>query len=316
MPAEEVQQQTIETKQIVDNPQFISDMIRVWAELKTKILNGFDLELECKFNNNMPGTMHICIWNTYELNHYWDSENETLEVVNPQYAFSLSRQSSSSSWVLSNIYDDPNKAHTHRQFTHGLLTSSTLAFGALIIEESWISDLFNSDSLEIISIDKTEEKNLIQINFRCQHNLDQNNKLLNGTILFDSNNFWLPVDYDLTIELSYNTTASPNKNIRKIYRVEKHYSYQDNNEVSFFPKTVETIYFHEGRAPIRNKIEYISLKLGKPNKAMFYLRHYGFSEPASAANSGVLVFRIICIGIGIILILISLYMKFLANKMK
>jgi uncharacterized membrane protein len=46
------------------------------------------------------------------------------------------------------------------------------------------------------------------------------------------------------------------------------------------------------------------------------MSHYGFPEPTTTANSGMFVFRIVCIGIGIILILIGLYMKFLANKMK
>ncbi|MDR1492174.1 MAG: hypothetical protein LBT05_05595 [Planctomycetaceae bacterium] len=295
-----------------DSNVFPSQALKAWAELKNKIFNGIDLELECQFNKNDPSKMHISVWKTCELNHHFSKNGETLEVINPNYQFSLSRQSSSSPWKLAEMNDNLDNARVHRQFTHGLLQSSTFAFGALMIEAGWISDLLNSESFEIVSINNIKEKNLIKVNFRCQHNLDKNNKLLFGTMTFDPNNFWSLIDCDLTIEFSYTTNTG--KNIRT-YRVEKHYSYQDNHEVAFFPRTVETTSFHEGIPPIQDKIEYTSLKLGKPEKDIFYMSHYGFPEPSYPMQRGDVI-RIILMVAGLIMILIGLYMKFLAKRMK
>jgi len=306
--------------QMIDTEQFASDAIKHWKNLKVEYLKGLDVELKLKIGDNVPAGMRTCFWKNYELNHHFpnaDDASETLLVANEKYAFTLKRDTSSAIWRLEELFDNPANARKHNQFTHGLLLTSTYAFGGLMLEDGWLVDLVNSDSFAVVSSDRQKANignaEYLKIVFRSQHNLDRNNKVMEGYLLFDADRYFSIVEYNLTIEFSINDAVPPNKNVKHTYRTEKYYDYQMISDRFPYPTKTKSVYFIDGRPPSEAVVEYISVKDGEPSQEIFYLSHYGFSEPYDPTKRGNTI-RIVFMVSGLILIVLSFYLRYKASK--
>jgi hypothetical protein len=299
--------------------QFLEQMPQACKQLKNIYQEGLDLELTIKKDDIYVGKKRICIDYSHELNYSTIHTNEEyISVINPQYGFSIEKESTDSAWILENMIEGSTKIKEHHQFTHNLLPTSELAFGGLFLEYGWIDDLILSNTFTILSImpkhnDQTKTLH-IEVQFKSQHNIDKNNKVLGGLLLFDPSNFWVMVECNVDIEFSLSVNKQPGKNIFNKYKIHKYFEYQNIDKVPF-PKKITTIYTHSNRPPIKNTIEYTSIKRSMPSKEIFYMSHYGFPEPSHPMQRGDVI-RIILMVAGLIMILIGLYMKFLAKRMK
>jgi hypothetical protein len=299
--------------------QFLSDAPKSWAALKEKYMRGLMVEFNFKVDDNSPTRMRVCIDQNNELNQSsfdsGDDFRESIESVNDNYAFKIKKETSDSVWIMSNVFDDPANSRRHNQFTHGLLLSTPLALSGIMLDDGWLDKLVLSGSFKILSISfkkNDESKKYVEVTFQCQHNLDNNNKILGGSFSFDPDKYWSILDCDVEIEFSVNNASQPSNSVVKTYRMKKYYTYQDVDGYPF-PKTVKTIYIHPNRTEIVNQIEYTSVSLEKPPREIFYLSHYGFSELVKPINV-VRNIRIILMVIGAILLFVGIYMRFRLNK--
>ncbi|MDR1492489.1 MAG: hypothetical protein LBT05_07195 [Planctomycetaceae bacterium] len=209
--------------------------------------------------------------------------------------------------------DDLKEAREHHQFTHGLLPSSELAFGGLFLDSGWIDSLLLSNSFEVLSIQPKQNEN-IEIKFRCQHNIDKDNKITGGSLVFNPKNFWLVNECDVNVEFLLISLKNPGKKIFNKYSIHTYFEYNDIDGYPFPRKSI-TIYNSSTRPPVKQIVEYTSIKRSMPSKEIFYMSHYGFPEPSNPMQRGDVI-RIILMVAGLIMILIGLYMKFLAKRIK
>jgi hypothetical protein len=83
-----------------ENNKFNFDRDKVcktWEQLKNEYWKGLDIELTFQINDFLPDKKRICINKSYELNHSITKNNEEyIDVVNTDYAFSLKRKNAQS----------------------------------------------------------------------------------------------------------------------------------------------------------------------------------------------------------------------------
>jgi hypothetical protein len=292
----------------------LGKVCKTLEQLKNEYWKGLDIELTFQINDSLPGKKRICINKLYELNYsIIKNDEEYVDVINPDYAFSLKRKNAQSKWELKNMNDAPKEAREHQQFTHGLLPTSELAFGGLFLDSGWIDKLLLSDSFEVLSIQPKQSEN-IEIKFRSQHNMDKDNKIIGGSLVFNPKNCWLVDECDVNVEFLLISPKNPEKKIFNKYSIRTHFEY-NNIDGYPFPKKITTIYNSSTRPPIKQIVEYTSIKRSMPSKDIFYMSHYGFPEPSHPMRRGDVI-RIILITVGTIMILVSLFMRFLAKRMK
>lgn len=265
---------------LISLEQFPSQAKKSWQLLKEEYLKGVNIELKLHYDNDPACKIGIIIKGKNEANlffrSYGDSEPEEIVARNPNYAFKISKTNPSDSWVIQNIYDDPTQCE-HPQFTHGHLESTILAFPSFFLEHGGLEGLISADSFKIMSI-KTKMvagAEYVVVTFESEHDLDRSNRVLGGTLVFDPAKYWILIESDVESKF---TVVRKQDTIIRLAKAQTQIEYFDINGIPF-PKKLKTTYIHTDRPPGILHVDYVNVCRTKEHDQIFWISHYGFSEP-------------------------------------
>jgi hypothetical protein len=306
--------------------QFFKEADAKWKKLTNTYSNGLSMQINYTLPKESSFKANVCLLGKNELVQIYLPTNTVLNVINARYAFSLGKKANVDTWELSKMWDDPKMPRESSQFHHGLLQTTAFVFEPIMIESSWINDLIKSDELEVISLKerRLESENCIELRFRCrQYNVNKHTKLLSGTILFDKEKYFVIKEYNIETEFIADE-LSPYKGEKNsgsdIVIVKKKLEYQDMDGIPYL-KTSRISYKLKSSTLKRKIFDFADnnqvnidceiIDSNKVNKEIFFLKHYGFSEPAS---SRVDKLRMVLIVVGLVLIFLGLTIKFWLKK--
>jgi hypothetical protein len=255
-------------------------------------------------------TIDISFDKKKELNHWHFSDpklGESLRVINRNYAFYI-RKDDSNSWVLKNFIDNHDFS---RNKVNKLLPATTNVYEGIILLDGWLEDLVKSNGFEIISINKKTNNEDVELVFRSHYESCEKNWILGGTILFSPKQYWVMKQYQINAEF-FDTEKNNKKS--EPYEVTATLEYQHIDDIPFPQKSHYVNIFSKTETLTLTK-NYILINRTVLPQKMFDMSHYGFPEPSHPMRRGDVI-RIILMVVGTILILVSLFMKFLARRMK
>jgi hypothetical protein len=265
-------------------------------------------------------SMQICFDHIFELDHYYSisrsgEKNELLQVANKKYSFYLQKENERSGWKVRELFDDPLSSKDSSQYFHKKFWGTGIVLSCLMVENCWINELIDSNTFELLSVENKKDSNgnnsEVELRFKSNHFADQMSKILGGTILLDPDHYWVIKEYELEVE------GLPTKNGEKstfaIVKSIIDYQYIDNIP---FPKKYDICYKYHNQEVISHLVfDFTSVKRCQVPQEIFSLKYYGFPEPSHPMRRGDVI-RIILMVVGTILILVSLFMRFLAKRMK
>jgi hypothetical protein len=299
---------------IITPTTFLLEAPRAWKKLKTEYQKGVNVTLTYSSDLEPLTTIRVCFDKKKELNHWQFSgkdSGESLRVINTDYAFYIRKKDKSSNWILKDFIDDIETARKASINIHQLLPATINIYDGIMLHEGWLEDLVISKGFSIAFIDKKKEgaKEYIELIFRSQYEPYENCRILGGKISFDPELFWLVQKYEIDIESLSNNTRKD-----KFLKETATFEYQSINDIPFLKKSRYADVINKSEKFVLNK-EYTSITRDILPQNEFYMSHYGFPEPSHPMQRGDVI-RIILMVAGLIMILIGLYMKFLAKRMK
>ncbi|MDR1382727.1 MAG: hypothetical protein LBJ67_02595 [Planctomycetaceae bacterium] len=301
---------------IITPTTFRLEASNAWSKLKSEYQKGVDITIEYSslILENTDAKMRVCFDKDFEMNHIFYSNGEFNNVINKKYAFNIRKKTDTPSWIVRNMFSDPMISRENSQYFNKILGGTAIVFVGILVEDAWFEELLNSNTFTLLSITnkKIDNEEYVELQFKSNFFADQINKVLGGKILLDPNHFWVIKEYEVEVEVPPFNKGEKNRLVVANNAID--YQYIDNMP---FPQKYNTVYkYHNGEVISHLVFNFTSVKRSKVPQEIFYLKYYGFSEPVNPLKIRSTVLRIILIAIGVILILIGLYMKFLANKMK
>jgi hypothetical protein len=299
---------------VITPTTFLLEAPHAWKKLKAEYQKGVNVTLTYSSDLEPLTTIRVCFDKKQELNHWQFSGKdlgESLRVINGDYAFYIRKKDKSSNWILKDFIDDVETARKASINIHQLLPATINIYEGIMLHEGWLEDLVISKEFSIASIDKTREgtQEHVELIFHSQYEPYENCRILGGRISFDPKQFWLVQKYEIDIEsLSDNTSKD------KFLKETATFEYQNINDIPFLKKSRYADVVNKSEKFVLNK-EYTSITRDILPQKEFYMSHYGFPEPSTPMRRGDVI-RIILMVAGTILILVSLFMRFLAKRMK
>jgi hypothetical protein len=304
----------------ITEEQLTFEITQNWKQLKEEYEKGLDMMVASDYSagsHKVSRQFRICFDKNNELNHFLSYHGvpwESLFAINSKYAFHLRKATVSSSWTITRMFDNPDYARTDHQFYNKLLPNTSIIFDGMMVEQGWFEELLKSDEFEILvlkNIEDGEDGVITELKFQSNYQVDEVHKILEGTITFIPNLFWLIKKYDFKIE-----AVPQNKSEKSEYANVKHQIDYHIIEGIPLPKRIEMIYYslNNGETISHEIQELVSVKRGKIPDDIVFLRYYGFSESSDPVRMGNVV-RIILMVAGVLLIIIGFYLRYRASKM-
>ncbi|MDO5554491.1 MAG: hypothetical protein Q4G68_12095 [Planctomycetia bacterium] len=304
---------------------FKNDVMTSWDTILNEYRKGVEMEIYL-IRPNVEEKIFLAFKEKMELEMYSSNTKNInnggslLDACNSKYQFTIERDSENSPWIIKKISNDISEKTKDSLYYNELLPLSHLFFAPFMIEEQWLTNIFQSDKVEIESIKQNNEvQSHIEVKFHCNDCfIDEHTKLLRGIIVFDSSNHYLINNYEAESEFTI-PYAKPPKSPYKTIRLKRssQFEYSMINGLPFV-SYCETHYDEDPKIvdgfikfPANNfeKIKYMITKTDKDvNGSLFYLSHYGFPEPEDT-NRKYNLFRLLLAIIGVGLIGTGLYMR-------
>lgn len=290
-----------------------------WKEIKEEYLRGLAVTIRYSLvddpRNASEARILIDEKNEYNRFSRLNYPDETIHVVNTRYSFNIRQEGDDDSWALQEMFDSPDQARTHQRMHGGVLLGTSLVFAGVMLEEAWLDDLMDSATFEILSVSpkrmENDDNEYVELTFKSDFLSDNGaTKVRGGRVLLMPNLHWVVKQYEVNLESDFGeNNVAHLKGTRFI-------DYEIIDGIPF-PRRSESIYSFEndGKVFSHMKCDYVSIKRGGIPTDILYLRHYGFSEPISPSHWGS-TFRIITAVLGILMILLGLYMRYLAIRRK
>jgi len=295
---------------------FPSEAVASWRKIQEVIHAGCAVESYTRRVGNDPNlktvSRMIQISGDSEMAIY---NSVNLTAKNERYAFrldrtpdKLDRAPDTENWYLVDIADHPQ---VYLDDSTNVLLGTHDVFEGIMIENTWLEKFVLSPDFSVIKIERTDLTNgteLLTITFQCRYNLDDHNAIRGGTLVFITSNHWALSEYDIlaSSKIKKNGVFSEVQG-----RIKKTFEYQNLNGIPF-PKKIVSESYADGFPASQIETLYGEVSSIVDPK-VFYLSHYGFSEPEYPSKWGT-TFRIISIIIGILMILLGLYLRYLARK--
>ncbi|MDR1480414.1 MAG: hypothetical protein LBJ00_15880 [Planctomycetaceae bacterium] len=255
----------------------------------------------------------------------------TLYAINSRYSFRLAKKVEDSSRTLVNMWEDPNELRKSEYFDHGLLQATASVFVPIMVESSWLCDLMKSKEMEVTALNEqyVDDEVYVELKFRCrQYFLNGHTKLLGGRILFDKKRYFVIKEYEVQTEFVADG-ISMNKNEKNsgsdFVDVEKKLEYQEIKGIPYLRRDETT--YRKVKSTLKKEIvqfpnnkqttntDYEILDSNKVSGEVFFLKHYGFSEPINPLERTNII-RAILVALGLILTFLGLFMKIWARKIE
>jgi hypothetical protein len=290
----------------------IQQAMKAWNELKKGISSGYMADIttsSCRLDDKEESSYKKKVLKKGDMELV---EHNSIRVVgkNKDYSFTLKKKSKDVPWILENMAQPNNPLDENL----GIILGSADVFEGIMVETTWIEKLVLSDSFKILSSKKSVDKEgneIFLITFECLFHIDEINQILGGSLYFDPNRYWILTKYEIKGKSLLKGIGKHKKDTEGI--IKKTFEYQDLDNYPF-PKKIICEYESKDFPSDCVKTEYSRLTRNV-NQNEFYLSHYGFSEPSHPTQRGDVI-RIILIVVGAIMILVSLFMKFLTKRMK
>ncbi|MDR2644138.1 MAG: hypothetical protein LBC74_15255 [Planctomycetaceae bacterium] len=292
----------------------LSDIRISWDKLKSEYQKGVDIMIEYHVvsEKETKQEIRVCFDSFFELNHFF-SKGDFLQAINKKYAFNIRRDVNLSNWTIRDFFDNPVMPRENSPYSNKLLWGTSIVLGGIIVEEAWGLELFNSSGFKLISIEKKkfDGDELVEIQFRSNFVSHRTSKILGGKILLDPGHYWEIREYELDVE------ALPVKNEKSEFAVVKRViSYQYIDGVPF-PQNYDICYRYRDGSVVNHLVfDFTSIKRVNIPQEIFYLRHYGLSEPVNPLEIRLTRMRIAFASLGLLLIVIGLSVKIWARKFK
>jgi hypothetical protein len=221
-----------------------------------------------------------------------------LTCINKAYGFVLKCEAGGTAWTISSLLDNPASMRMEKQ---EILRGSMGVFEGIMVEGDWLESLVFSRDFQILSIeaDDVGGQRGQKVVFQSRYDVDDHNKILAGSLWFDSDYFWVLREY--RIELQSDSFGVASKKI--------HYCILHGVP---YPEKIILDYEFAGDPPIRYVSTYKPIS-NSCDPSVFYLSHYGFSEPMDSTR-WIGTVHVVLTVIGILLIAIGLYLRYLTSK--
>lgn len=261
---------------------FRSEAPQAWKKLKAGILQGFEVEQHTKEGSPTNGRAAVDADEGAQYKHALraSGSNELVrttylkggpggarvEAVNDRYAFNLTNAGEGTSWMVTNVDQNPDNAKTKQ---YGVLLGNSIVFYGIMVEGDWLENLVNSPGFEIVSAEETgpdRSNRAVKIAFSSHHAVDGANTVLGGTMSFLPDKYWVLDRYDVEIQ-------SKTKG-----RGRAEFQYQDLEGYPFLKERVQDYEF-EGDKPIRYHDEFGPVTRCAAEPSAFRLTAFGIPEP-------------------------------------
>jgi hypothetical protein len=289
---------------------FLREAPKAWKALKDEYQKGVNLTITHSVDMGpLSTTIEICFDKNNELNRwiYGKPSTESIMIVNSRYAFNLKKKGESANWALTEIMDDTNAARSTPNSGFSKLLPATInLFDGIMLHDGWLEALVASDSFSITSIREVENDRLVELVFSSQFKPFDNYQILRGTVHFDPKQFWLVKKYEIDVD----ELQSSGK--KHTYKFTVTIDYQNVDGIPF-PQKNHCVEVRDGKDEHTLTKNYTSVSRKKCPREIFYLSHYGFSEPDYLQLNKT---RFVLIVVGLLMIIVGLLMKFLLKNSK
>lgn len=253
-------------------------------------------------------TAKISLLEKFELN-ICTYQGIILQARNERYSFAITHEEKDDSkWLLRDISNNSEKRI--KDDNDRVFFASDSLFSGIRVVEEWIFDIVNTSSFRVTAItnhqSNNENQDLCEIKFKCNYVTHDGGIITGGTLTCAPENYWVINSYD--VDLLHKSYDSLNT-----AKIQATLDFQDIDSIPF-PETLNETYEIEGSEPYSITYKISDVRRDKPEKPIFYLSHYGFSEPSFSQSAGATL-RWFMILVGVPLISIGIYLKLRAAKM-
>ncbi len=311
-----------------DTDKFLISASKAWDQLKLKYQEGLKITVFYSAPGLIDAKREVCIKDKNEWSYYGYSDSERfIAARNASYSFRLNKADDHSQWTIAKLDQSENSNVANPQYTHGLLELSTLIFDPIMIEDQWLSSIFSSGKIDIQSVTDIPNEELVKIKFKCRnYKIDLYTNLLSGEVTFRKNHFYVIDNYKVTTEFIIHEVPGLKKRGKSgtiKAEVEKKFEYEiidsvpyprlSNTKYDVSPRVTEGVFnFPEDNfCRVRYKNEQYGNSI---DNSIFYLTHYGFSEPSTPAKRSRWI-RMVLVFVGLGLIGLGVYQKYKSQKL-